>query len=154
MNTYSIGTETDYAEFYVIRRSGEIISFLVDLDDIERVKVSRWFCCGGRYIKNTKLGFLHHFIFGKKDGYMIDHINGNIYDNRKSNLRYADHRQNQLNTKSKGYYFNKKSKKWLAGIRIRKGVTKHLGTYETMELAREARHNAEKKYYGEFSNNV
>lgn len=40
---------------------------------------------------------LSRFIMKAKKGQIIDHINRNIFDNRKSNLRFANFRQNRLN---------------------------------------------------------
>ncbi len=50
------------------------------------------------WIENRRKIFLHHFVFGKpKDGFVIDHINGNGLDNQKSNLRFATKSQNNQN---------------------------------------------------------
>lgn len=66
----------------------------------------------------------------------IDHIDGNKLNNSLDNLRVVTHQQNQWNqTKAKGYYFNKPSKKWKAQIRLNsKNI--HLGLYETESEAR------------------
>lgn len=123
---------------------------LVDKDKIKELSKYRWHVSGGRYVKNTKLGTLHKFIFGSKEGYFIDHINRDIYDNRVANLRFADDRENQLNSRCKGYCYNKRHGKWYAYIRYEKCKTKHLGTFNSEEEARQARIDAEKKYYGDF----
>jgi hypothetical protein len=44
---------------------------------------------------NGKRISLHQFIIGKaKEGYVIDHINGNSFDNRRENLRCITYSQN------------------------------------------------------------
>lgn len=52
------------------------------------------------------------------DNNVCDHINGNKLDNRKSNLRIVSRSINRMNTKSKGYYFDKTKNKWRAYIKI------------------------------------
>lgn len=45
---------------------------------------------------------LHTLIMGKKEGYEIDHINRDKLDNRKSNLRFVTHAENNINRKGWG----------------------------------------------------
>jgi len=70
----------------------------------------------------------------------VDHIDLNTLNNCRSNLRLATHSQNSSNQRKrsdnssgfKGVYL--KNKKWCAEIRIN-GKKKHLGYFETPELA-------------------
>lgn len=66
-----------------------------------------------KYIGRKLLGSLfreHQLVFvyfnGRypRDGYMLDHINGNTHDNRIENLREVTARQNQRNKKAKHIY--------------------------------------------------
>lgn len=41
---------------------------------------------------------MHRLIMGAVKGQCIDHINGDRFDNRKSNLRFCTHQQNSWNT--------------------------------------------------------
>jgi hypothetical protein len=97
---------------------------------------------------DNKLYPLHRviaFCFGKleqmeaiDDTNRVDHINGIRSDNRIENLRQVTNQQNQWNqTKAKGYYWNKPTKKWKAQIYLN-GKQIHLGSYDTEEEARVA----------------
>ena len=106
---------------------------LFDKDDYDKIlKYTSWNLNHGYVISNTYLRkdgrgtLMHHLILPKKDGFEIDHINGNGLDNRRKNLRYVTSSQNKMNTaircdnKSgyKGVYFNNYKKRWMAEIMI------------------------------------
>jgi len=77
----------------------------------------------------------------------IDHISGNKLDNRVANLRITTHQGNQHNqTRTKGYSWNKKNKKWHAQICLNYKII-HLGYYDTEEDARQAYLTAKLKYH-------
>lgn len=67
-------------------------------------------------------------------GFVVDHINGEGLDNRRSNLRIITQRQNCQNkhTKSTSHYpgVRRKEDKWVATIGLN-GVPTHLGTYSS-----------------------
>ena len=78
---------------------------------------------------------------------MIDHIDGNPSNNSLENLRLVSCQQNHFNQKrAKGYYWNKHAKKWLSKIRINR-KSKHLGSFENEEEAREAYLKAKPLYH-------
>lgn len=103
-----------------------ITSCLIDGEDFEKLNPHRWTAqkIGKNFYairkdKNNKTILLHRFLLGVDKGdYIVDHINGNTLDNRKSNLRICDKRLNALNTSHKGYYFSKKRKKFHVRIVI------------------------------------
>lgn len=83
----------------------------------------------------------------------IDHINGDRSDNKITNLRIVDHAGNQRNSGRavnntsgfRGVRWDKTRGKWRAEIKInQKGIL--LGRFETIEEAKEARENADKRY--------
>ena len=67
----------------------------------------------------------------------IDHIDRTTTNNHISNLRVVTNQENNFNTKSKGYSFNKASGKHRARIRLN-GKSVHIGYFNTPEEAREA----------------
>lgn len=85
-------------------------------------------------------------------GLMIDHINGNGLDNRLENLRLVDashngrNKKNYLNTESGIFGVQRTPEnKWKARIKVR-GKQIHIGHYDNLQEAIEARKEAEKKY--------
>ena len=87
----------------------------------------------------------------------IDHANGIKTDNRFCNLRESTNMQNQQNvglvisntSGYKGISKNKSDGKWRAQCRVGK-VKKHLGTFDTPELASSAYVEFAKQLHGEF----
>ena len=91
------------------------LEFLVDEDDIERVKTRNWYAAtGGSYIGTSvcvdgkkKVLYLHNFIMNKLDfpgkgaKETVDHINRNGLDNRKSNLRIVSQSLQNVNQNKK-----------------------------------------------------
>lgn len=77
----------------------------------------------------------------------IDHINGIKTDNRIENLRSVTHQKNQFNRKStKGYTFDKVSKKYRAQIRIDTKLN-NIGYFDTEDEAKKAYLDAKKIYH-------
>ncbi len=121
-------------------------SLILDKKDKYLLKKYSFYLVGGlgnKYpateIKN-KTVYLHHLILMKKKGFEIDHINRNVYDNRRSNLRYVTSSQNGMN---RGMMKNNTSGfrgvgwhngKWQARIRIQ-GKLIHLGHFSDIEEA-------------------
>lgn len=135
---------------------------LVDAEDYEKVKQHSW-CISktgypvarmddGRVVKLTR--FLLNVTNPKL---VVDHINGDPFDNRKVNLRICTNAENARNCKlsknnKSGYVgvFQTPKGRWWARIMINR-KEKRLGTFDTMEEAIKARRDAEDKYFGEFA---
>ena len=134
---------------------------LIDSEDVDKVSLYNWYYDGTHgYISCTQktvgdIRYLHHLIMGKPPtGMVIDHINKNKLDNRKTNLRFATKRQNGLNANlSKrnpsghvGVVWRKREKRWSAGISIG-GINKHLGYFNDIKEAIKVREEAVLAYF-------
>ena len=83
----------------------------------------------------------------------IDHINGDRTDNRVSNLRDVSHMENGRNQKlgstnksgANGVHWFPSRKKWRATITVN-GKSLHLGYYDTVAEAADARKLADEKH--------
>ena len=117
-------------------------------------------------IINNKQIAVHRIIMDAKDGDakdgdVVDHINGNTTDNRRSNLRSVTTQQNLFNSYvqknklsglPKGITFidGERSKPYRVRLTI-DGIVKSLGVYVTIENALEAYNKAIKKHHGEYA---
>jgi hypothetical protein len=106
---------------------------------------------------NRQKHLAHRLIYMMFHGFMpkiIDHINGNKYDNRIENLRAATASQNNYNTKPKNKLKNvslyKRTGKWQVQIRYDKKVL-HFGYFCDLELAELVATEARNKYHGKFA---
>ncbi|MCU5407988.1 HNH endonuclease [Bacillus cereus] len=140
----------------VVRRNGDIHEVIVDSDfEIDRkvwVGIKKGAAYAGVRIdgKNKKL---HRYILGihnEDPKMLVDHINGNTLDNRRENLRICTPLQNQANKKSKGYCWDKQTKKWRARLGMN-GKLKCLGFFNTPEEAQQVYRKAHAEAFGEFS---
>ena len=102
------------------------------------------------YIHNSRFKLLGHqfgwFWVNKEVVDCLDHINGIRDDNRICNLRSVTKQQNNFNTKSKGYTWDKSNNKWLSQIQL-DGKKIFLGYYNIEEEAREAYITAKQKLH-------
>jgi len=80
------------------------------------------------------------------DGIEIDHINRQRADNRIENLRLVTKQENSYNRESKGYYWHKKDKRFIAQIQV-EGTWLYLGSYIIEEEAKNAYKEAKIKYH-------
>ena len=150
----------DYAEIVLYNKDNmEVARALIDLEDVDKVKDYKWYLNSEGYIYNRKIGLLHRFLMDCPSDLVVDHINHNPLDNRKSNLRICSQKQNlmnqskpQRNTTSfyKGVSWNRCAKKWHAQIRINK-KSKHIGLYDNELEASIAYDRAALLYFGVYA---
>jgi len=89
------------------------------------------------------------------EGKQVDHINRNVNDNRRCNLRIATHSQNRVNsccanrTGYKGVRVRPNGKRWMAQITVN-GQKQYLGNFASPLEAHKAYCLASKAMRGEF----
>jgi len=105
---------------------------------------------------------MHREILKAGKGQMVDHMDGNGLDNRRQNIRFCSHSQNNYNyanyphsSKYKGVSWKTARGKWYAGIR-HEGKHIFIGLYVNEDEAGRAYDKKAKELFGEFArlNNV
>jgi len=120
---------------------------IVDAEDYPRLARYKWHCSmdGHTFYAYTfrrtkgkkKRVFMHRQIMNAPKGRLVDHIDGNGLNNRKSNLRLCSAAQNARNkrpapncySKYKGVTWHKHHKKWYVRI-CKSGKSTHLGCFD------------------------
>ena len=142
---------------------------LIDDEDAEKVLKHTWHIIVNSYDKtqlhavvtNAKIDgkkktlYLHSLITGFC---LCDHVDGNVLNNQKENLRRATKAQNCQNQRKhskntsgyKGVHWNAHAKKWQALI-MANYMREHLGYFKTKEQAALAYNEAALKYHGKFA---
>lgn len=109
-------------------------TFLVDDADIEKVLTYKWCRHNAGYLiswLHGRMGLLHRWLMDAPKGAVVDHINGDKSDNRRSNLRVCTQRENSMNCRRNGTVEKmvgiwRAKHSWVAQCRGR-----HLGTFAT-----------------------
>jgi hypothetical protein len=136
---------------------------LVDDEDCETVSAYVWspvqFRGGTFYAQRTTdqrggKQFMHSLITGWA---RVDHANGNGLDNRRQNLRQADHSENAANSRPrggsspyKGVSWNKNSRAWTAYV-VWRGARYYCGTFQDELEAARAYDVKARELHGEFA---
>lgn len=141
----------------IISKNGVIIK--IDEEDYEKLKHISWYAHENRVrgkVDNKWWG-MHNYILNTRR--LIDHIDRNALNNRKSNLRIANKSKNAMNSKLKsdntsgikGVSWSTEKQKWHVYININ-GKRKFLGYYTDLKVAAEIRIVEEIKQFKEFAN--
>lgn len=138
----------------------------IDLEDIESIKQYKWRKDRQGYAVTSIIGddnkrhrvSMHRFLMKPKSHELIDHINFNKSDNRKTNLRVVNKSQNEMHklirsnnsSGTRGVSYYKGKNLWVAEITVN-GKKVFKKGYKSKEDAVKAREQAELKYFKEYS---
>lgn len=142
----------------------------VDDENYEELVKFKWYALGCRpgsiyAVRKIRLAsgrqtneFMHRRILSASEDIVVDHVNGDGLDNRRSNLRLCSLAENNRNRRRgkdntsgyKGVHWCRRRRLWRARIKHgRRPVC--LGFYKTPEEAARAYDGAAKTYHGEFA---
>lgn len=172
-NHYEI--RDDLTAIFLKRRNGEILETVIDTADLAKVREFKgsWYASWNSHtnsfyvLGNLTVGFkkqisvrLHRFLMNAPYDCVVDHINGNPLDNRRTNLRVCSNDENMRNrrklsrcrSRHKGVTFDdsKVACKWRARISV-DGKRICIGYFATEEEAAIAYNDAAVKYHKEFA---
>ena len=140
----------------------------VDFDDVIDVIQHRWsvletggICYARRTVREggrQKTVLLHRVIMRVAEDGIVDHINGDGLDCRKSNMRIVTKAQNNINKRTKrdsktgikGVRKHSLCNKYTAEIKPPGSKRIYLGIFETIEEAADAYAAAAEKHHGEY----
>jgi len=133
----------------------------VDAEDYEWLNQWHWQVCGAGYAMRREKGkmiFMHRQIMQPPKGKIVDHINGNGFDNTRANMRNITPRQNTRNRRAqvksasiyKGVGYRKECRKWYARIQLDERSF-FLGYFDTEIEAARAYDRKAVELFGEFA---
>ena len=103
--------------------------------------------------------YLHREIMQPPSRYVVDHINGDGLDCRRSNMRVASRAENNRNatrkakgktSRFKGVSWVSRRNHWIAQI-VANGRYRYLGSFQTQQAAQDAYAAASERLHGDFA---
>lgn len=149
-NEYHICGDVTYIDLYD-KDCNVIAQAIIDTEDLDKVKYTKWKLSPSGYAMNTpkfKGGDKRMSREILKTDKMVDHIDHDTLNNRKSNLRIVNKSQNQMNSNNAGIS-KRKDGKFYVHIKIDRKLI-NLGVYAFEEEALLARWYAEEILFGEY----
>lgn len=146
----------------VVLYGGEIA--LIDDADERLVGEYKWHAQSGSLpyaraydIATRKAILMHRLILNHPFGLVVDHINGNVLDNRRANLRPCKRTQNLLNSRTRidcssgirNIEWNTARKRWRATVRFEKAI--HRKEFKTAAQASSWAEAKRLELHGEFA---
>jgi len=138
---------------------------IVDVDDYDKLAKYKWHCRKAKNLfyafrsEGRKIVAMHRQIMNAPKGLVVDHIDSNGLNNRKSNLRLCTQAQNLHNkrpqhskmySKYKGVTWVKGCNKWRANI-CNSGKSIQLGYFIEETVAAVAYDQKAEQLFGEFA---
>lgn len=155
---------------FIRREDGTVMEALIDTEDLPlvlkapnrwtasyRSKHDLWYVVTDIRTEDgsRKRVYLHRWILNPPENMVVDHINGNGLDNRKSNLRVVTQAQNNQNRRGatransssgfRGVYWDNRRNKWKVAVKVNKR-TIQVGRFDSLHQAVIAAKEARRKY--------
>lgn len=145
-------------------------SCIVDDEDYANLSQWKWHCGSHGYAvrteyfgiidgkSKTKKVLMHRVIARTPEDMEVDHIDRDILNNRKSNIRNVSSSQNKMNrqhqtrgrSQYKGVYWHGQRNRWAVQIKAN-GTRIHVGLFDSEIDAAIAYNDAALEYFGEFA---
>lgn len=155
LNTNEYLFYKDYAEIKIKNKKFGEYLIKIDLEDVERCKKytwNLWYEKSSRFFyvntvitispKILKTVWLHRFIMQYEGELEIDHLNHDVFDNRKCNLKIVTREENMQNLRAlsnnkngyRGVFWDKQTNKWKVHV-SHNNKKYHGGYFDDKELA-------------------
>ncbi len=145
----------EYAEMILVDgRNNYVATAVIDLEDVEKCKPYKW-AFVNRYVisrihgKNVRL---HRFLLDYYGDKVIDHIDRNPLNNRRSNMRIVEITINNCNREAKNIRCSDNGKYSVELRRFGKRYTSR--RFDTMEEALEEKNKIIKKFENEIDSHI
>jgi len=144
--------------------SEQNIGYKIDDEDYQFLCKYKWKTnIGGYAYANFNSGsfYMHRMIMDAPKGLEVDHIDGDVTNNQKENLRICTGRNNSCNrkiqggtSKYKGVYWKKDLEVWEVHINYAPNKVKYLGIFTNEDVAANCYNYWALYYFGEFASRL